>query len=102
MGCIHDGDLVICGNFTKARRYKNLRPKNWHNRDYKAIVPFDFKWRAKKCGVVCDCKEVEEHYSPYYGMSYFHSESCAIMLYYKKYPQRFNFIGDPSCFAVSE
>ena len=102
MGCIDNGNITICGNFTKARRYKNMRPKNW-DRDYKAIVLFNFKWRDKKCGIECNCKEVIEAYQPWYGFSYYHSDECAIIQYYKKHPQRFNFLGgSPRCFAQSE
>jgi hypothetical protein len=41
MGAIYGDGIVIHGNFATARRYKTKdgRPKNWHDRDYKAILP---------------------------------------------------------------
>lgn len=101
MGLIQYGSATILGNFTKARRYKNGRPRNWIDRDYKAIVPFDFKWRTKLGKVECDCVEVIEAYM-WYGWNYYHSNECAIMKHYRKYPQMANLGVDPSCFARSE
>ena len=90
MGCkIYDG-VTVCGNFTKLSKRK---PKNWFDVGYRIMVPFDFKWRAKLGKVECDCMEVEETYQPWYGTSWFHSKQCALMQYYEKYPQRFNFVG---------
>lgn len=58
MGCISNGNITILGNFTRARRYKTKhgRPKNWTERDYKAIGLFNFKWRATLGKVECTCK----------------------------------------------
>ena len=105
MGLLLGNGIAICGNFAQARRYKTKdgRPRDWFDKDYKAIRTFDFKWRDKKCGITCTCTEIIESYQPYYGWDYFHMDDCAIMVYYKKYPQRFNFTGgSPRCFASSE
>lgn len=74
----------------KARRYKNGRPKNWSMRDYKAIKPYDLKWRKKLGKVECDCKEMVEAYQPYYGFTFYHMEDCALVKHYEKYPQMEN------------
>jgi hypothetical protein len=104
MGCISNGNITILGNFTRARRYKTKdgRPKNWTERDYKAIRLFDFKWRAKLGKVECTCKEYIEAYQPWYGFNCYHSDDCAILWHYRKHPQMANFGSDPSCFAMSE
>lgn len=100
---IHTDGMVMIGNFSKARRYKNGRPKN-PDRDYKAIVPYDLKWRAKLGKVECDCKEMIEAYQPYYGFTLFHGPDCAIRKHLKKYPQMQNFLWerDPAVIAQSE
>lgn len=102
MGLIQYGNAIIHVNFTKARRYKNGRPRDWIDRDYKAIVPFTFKWRAKVGKAECDCSEVIEAYQPWYGFSYYHLDDCAIMKRYGKYPQMANLGVYPRCFAQSE
>ncbi len=90
MGMISNGKITMIGNFTKPRRYKNGKPKNAWNRDYKAIIPYPFKWRAKLGKVECDCKECIKMYQPYYGSTWIHSDECAVMKHYKKYPQMNN------------
>lgn len=90
MGLKMYGNVVICGNFSQAKRYKNGRPKNWIDRDWKAIIPYPFKWRDKIGKVECDCVEVVEAYQPYYGSSWYHEDRCAMMQHYKKYPQMKN------------
>ena len=105
MGVITDGKIYIHGNFSEPKRYKNGRPKNWFNRDYKAIVPYPFKWRTTLGKVECDCVEIVEAYQPYYGWTYFHSKECAVIKHYNKYPQMENFIGyyrDVNVIAQSE
>jgi hypothetical protein len=110
MGTITNGKIFICGNFAKARRYKTKdgRPKNYHERDYKAILPVSsfpklFAERATICGATCDCAEVLEAYQPYYGWTIYHSDQCAIMQKYRQHPTRFNFVGgDPSVLAMSD
>lgn len=77
----------ISGNFNPLTKSK---PKNWFEAGYKIIVPFDFNWRAKVGKVECDCKECEEHYQPWYGISWFHSDNCALMKYIDKRPQIMN------------
>jgi hypothetical protein len=78
MGCIENGNIAIRGNLALARRCENVRRKNW-DRDYKAIVPYFFKWRDKNCGIICACKEIIEAHQSWYGFSYFQSDECAIM-----------------------
>lgn len=104
MGIISTGSIVMIGNFTKPKRYKNIRPKDWFDRDYKAIVPYDFKFRAKLGRAECTCKECLECHQPYYGFTYFHSEECAISQHLKKYPQILNLIWwyDPTIIAQSD
>jgi hypothetical protein len=104
MGIISNGKITMIGNFEKPRRFKTKdgRPRNWTERDYKAIRPFDFKWRAKLAKVECTCTEYIEAYEPRYGFKCYHSDECAIMKHYRKHPQMQNFGADPSCFAVSE
>jgi hypothetical protein len=102
MGLIEYGNVTILGNFTKARRYKSGRPRNWTERDYKAILPFDFKWRAKLGRVECTCTEYVETYQPWYGFNCYHMDDCAIMRHYRKHPQMANLGVNPRCFARSE
>lgn len=101
MGIKQFGKVVVLGNFAKIRRG---RPKvDNFMREYKAIVPFEFKCRAKLGKVECDCTEVLECYQPYYGFSVYHSDECAMMKHYRKYPQMGNFIGgSPGLIAQSE
>jgi len=87
MSCLHGNGIVLCGNFNKLSRKK---PKNWIDRGYKIIVPYKFKWRAKIGKVRCTCKEVEEHYQPYYGVNWYHTKDCAMMQYIQKKPQILN------------
>ena len=83
MGGYFNG-IHISGNFNKLSKRK---PKNWIDNGYKIIVPFDFKWRHKIGKVECDCKVCEEHYQPWYGVSWFHSKDCALMKYIDSRPQ---------------
>lgn len=92
MGIIDTGKIVMIGNFTKAKRYKNGKPKDWIDRDWKAIIPYPFKWRTRLGKVKCDCKEVIESYQPYYGSIWTHSEECSMMKHLNKYPQIHNLI----------
>lgn len=76
--------IYIIGNFNKLSKKK---PKNWEKTGYKIIIPFPFKWRHKIGKVKCDCKFCEEHFKPWYGLSWFHSKDCALMRYIDKRPQ---------------
>ena len=87
MSCLHGEGIVLCGNFAKVTRQK---PKNWINNSYKIIVPYKFKWREKIGKVKCTCKNVEEHYQPWYGVTWYHSNDCALMQRIKKSPQLMN------------
>lgn len=77
----------ISGNFNKLSKRK---PRNWINKGYKIIVPYQFKWREKIGKVKCNCKTCEEHYAPYYGVDWHHSKDCALMNYINKRPQILN------------
>lgn len=83
MGITGEG-FHISGNFNKLSRRK---PKNWMQTGYKTIVPFKFNWREKIGKVECNCKEVEEHYEPYYGTAWYHTNECALIKYINKRPQ---------------
>ena len=93
MGMISNGKITMVGNFTRPKRYKDGKPKNWMDRDWKAIIPYPFEWRAKLGKVECNCKEVIEAYQPYYGSTFSHSDDCAVMVHFRKHPQMQN-IGD--------
>lgn len=101
---IGNGKIVICGNFSKARRYntKDGRPHKWFERDYKAIRAYPFQWRTKLGKIECDCKEVIEAYQPYYGFNVYHEDNCAIMKHFRAYPQMQNLGVNPQPFARSE
>jgi len=101
MGSIEYGKVHILGNFEKPRRYKNGRPKNM-DRDYKAIVPYDFEWREKLGKVECTCTECIECFMPYYGWDWYHMEDCAIMAHFRKYPQMANLGIFPGKIASSD
>lgn len=58
MGCIIGNGIAICGNFAKITK---KRPKDIM-KDYKVIIDYPFKWRAKLGKVECDCKKVIEAY----------------------------------------
>lgn len=94
MGIIDYGGVLLHGNFEKVRRYKTKdgRPRNWSDHDYKALLPYPFKWRSKLGKVECDCKEVIEAYQPYYGFTYYHEQACATMKHLFRYPQMENFM----------
>lgn len=77
----------IIGNFNKLNRKK---PRGWFEHGYKIIVPFDFKWREKIGKVECTCTECEEHFMPWYGTSWYHSQECALMKYIESRPQILN------------
>ena len=103
MGMISNGKVTILGNFEKPKRYKHGRPKDAFMRDYKAIVPYDFEWRATLGKVTCTCTECIEAYQPYYGFDWYHMDDCAIIQHLKRYPQMENLLGyDPRRIATSE
>lgn len=93
--------MAICGNFNS---YTKRRPKNWGHTGYKMIVPFKFKWRATLGRAVCNCKTVKEHYQPWYGYTWYHSDECATIKHLNKYPQMENFFwdNDPRVIAMSD
>lgn len=83
MGTYFNGNH-ISGNFASITKRK---ARNWIEKGYKILVPFKFKWRHKIGKVECDCKVCEEHYQPWYGISWFHAKDCALMQYIDKHPQ---------------
>jgi hypothetical protein len=83
MGTYFNG-IHTSGNFNKLT---NRKPKNWIYKGYKIIIAFPFKWRHKIGKVECDCKFCEEHYQPYKGVSWFHSQDCSLMKYINSRPQ---------------
>ena len=87
MGCLVGGGGAICGGIAKLTKRK---PKNWFDDGYTIFVKYPFKWRVKIGKVECNCKKVEEHYQPYYGRSWFHTEDCLLMQLVKKRPQLLN------------
>lgn len=93
--------VVVCGNFNG---YTKRRPKNWIEQGYKMIVPFRFKWRAKVGRVECNCIEVKEHFQPWYGTTWIHSDACAIRAHLKRYPgiQNFYWDRDPLVIAMTD
>lgn len=87
MGLIEYNGAIVLGNFNKLSKRK---PKNWIETGYKIIVPYKFKWREKIGGVECDCKFCEEHFMPYYGTTWYHTNDCALMKLIDKRPQILN------------
>lgn len=99
MSCATGNGIAICGNFNELTKRK---PKNWIERGYKIVIPFNFKWRDKLGKVECDCAEVEEHYQPWYGFSWYHLKSCAIVKHVEKYPGILNLVEWDRCFAQTD
>lgn len=85
--CIYYNGAHIIGNFNKITRRK---PKNWIENGYKIIVPYRFKWRDKFRKVECDCKVCEEHFMPYYGTTWYHSNDCTMIKEIDRRPQTLN------------
>lgn len=81
---VYTNGIHLSGNFCKLAKRK---PKNWINKGYKIIVPFKFNWRHKIGKVECDCQYCEEHFEPWYGISWYHSKECALIKYINKRPQ---------------
>lgn len=89
MGSIVGNGIHLNGNFAKVTK---RRPKNWIDKDYKILVPYKFKWRDKIGNVECDCKECYELYRPWYGWTWTHHESCALMKHLSRHPNISNLI----------
>ena len=101
MGCLHSGNMVICGDF--AMPITKEKPVDWINKGYKIMVPFPFKDRPKLGKAICDCKEVLEHFAPWYGTTWYHLNDCAMMKHLKRYPGIQNLIeGDFSIIAQTD
>ena len=69
----------ICGNFAKLLKEK---PKDF---DYmedsgKWLEPYPKELERIRIGKsTCDCVEIETHYAPYYGFTWYHNKECAII-----------------------
>jgi hypothetical protein len=96
---------VLCGNFAELSREK---PKGF-DEAYKVLIPWKDapkgirETRFKLGKATCDCVEIEEHYQPWYGFSWYHSRDCAISKHLVRYPgiQNFYWDSDPRCFGQS-
>ena len=66
------------------------KPRNWINKGYRILIPFDFKWRVKIGKVKCTCTHCYEEFAPYYGITWFHKEGCAILNLIERRPQILN------------
>lgn len=101
-----DGNVVMLGNFTEAKRYNTEDGlPDWDDaweRDWKAIIPFPFKWRDKLGKVECDCTECVIAHMPYYGYSWYHMDDCAMHKHFARYPQMANLGYSVGAIAHSE
>lgn len=83
-------NVMVDNNLIKLYRArikkKKQKSKNWTT-GYIMNVPYEFSCRDKIGKIECDCKECEEHFTPYYGFSWYHLRDCAMMLHIKKHPQ---------------
>lgn len=70
--------LIICGNFAEVLPEK---PKDFDYEDNcKWMEPYPADLDRIKIGkTTCDCKQIETHYAPYYGFTWFHSKECALI-----------------------
>ena len=66
------------------------RPNNWIDRSYKIMVPFAFTWRVTIGKTTCTCTQVHEHYQPWYGFTWYHSDDCALIRAVKERPGLLN------------
>lgn len=78
MGCLPFGNGFICGNFNEVLPQK---PENFgYDQDAKWMEPYPPKWKRRVIGkTTCDCKQIETHFQPWYGYSWYHSNDCALM-----------------------
>ena len=89
MGMIHYGNVIVCGNFAEVQPSK---PANFdYDSDAKWLEPFPKDWERIKIGkTTCDCEQIETHYEPWYGFTWFHTEKCAIVRRVKEKPGLLN------------
>lgn len=81
---------AICGGFPKLTKQK---PDNWIDAGYHIMIDYPADWTRVTLGkVLCDCKRVHEVFMPFYGLTWSHEESCAIMKHYRRWPQMENFM----------
>lgn len=78
MGCLVGDGITVCGNFAEVLPEK---PKDFdYETDAKWREPYPKKWKRITIGkTTCDCKEMETHFQPWYGYSWFHSKECALI-----------------------
>lgn len=81
---------AICGGAPPLGTVKT----NDIDQPYHVLVRYPFTWRVKLGKVECDCEWVREWYQPWYGTTWLHSDDCAIMKHYRRWPQMENFMWD--------
>lgn len=85
MGCIVGGGMAICGNFADLLPEKP--EKMDYDKSYKWVEPYSFEWRETLGKTICNCKNVEVHYAPYYGYDYYHNKNCNLLRKLEAEPQ---------------
>lgn len=81
MGCLSDdeGTIFVCGNFAELLPEK---PKDFdYESDAKWLEPWPKEWpdRVTIGKTTCDCKQIETHYAPWYGFTWYHNKECALI-----------------------
>lgn len=86
MGSINYGDVIICGNFAEVLPEK---PKDFnYDTDAKWLEPYPKDAERITIGkTTCDCKQIETHFAPYYGFTWYHTDKCALLQRVKARPQ---------------
>lgn len=81
-----DGTMVVCGNFAEVLPEK---PKDFnYETNAKWLEPYPKELERKRVGkTTCDCKQIETHYAPWYGYTWFHSKDCALLKRVEERPQ---------------
>lgn len=79
---------AICGNFASLQ---NTKPEPFdYDHTAKWIEPYSFEWRETLGKTICNCKNVEVNYAPYYGFDYFHMNGCNLIRKLAAEPQILN------------
>jgi len=89
MGCKFFEGGIMCGNFAEVLPEK---PKDFdYESDAKWLEPYPKEMERIRIGkTTCDCKQIETHYAPWYGYSWFHVKDCALLKRVKERPQLLN------------
>lgn len=89
MGCIVGNGVAICDNFAEVQ---DKKPENFdYMSDANWLETYPKDWERIKIGkTTCDCKQVETHYAPYYGFTWYHSKECALIKRVEAQPQLMN------------